>query len=99
MLDLEIIVIRQLYTTAGWYVAAHATGTVESRTSAAIAEHESVRLVVEGDGAHIVVQIRLATVPHVAHGEHEIGQCRELHERIAPVALVLTGREVLQLAT
>ena len=99
MLDLEIIIIRQLHASTGRYVATHATGTVESRTSAAIAEHESVRIVVEGDGAHVVVQIRLATVPHVAHGEHEVGEGRELHERIAPVALVLTGREVLQLAT
>ena len=99
MLDLEIIVIRQLYTTAGRHVATHATSTVEACTGATIAEHESVRIVVEGDGAHVVVQIRRATVPHVAHGEHEVGEGRELHERIAPVALVLTGSEVLQLAT
>ena len=95
MLDLEIIIIRQLHASTGRYVAAHTTGTVEAGTSAAIAEHESVRIVVEGDGPHIVVQIRLATVPHVAHGKHEIGQCRQFYKRIAPVALILTGREVL----
>ena len=99
MLDLEIIVIRQLHAAAGRHVAAHATGAIETRTGAPIAKHESVRIVVEGDGAHVVVQIRLATVPHVAHGKHEIGQCRQFYKRIAPVALILTGSEVLQLTT
>ena len=95
---LEVIVIRELYTTACGYIAAYASGAVEAGTSTPVAEHEAMSFVVEGDRAHIVVQACFAAVPHVAHGKHEVGECRELYECIAPVALILTGREVLQLA-
>ena len=54
---------------------------------------------VEGDQPLIVVGVGLATVPHIADGNHPMGHQREFQQSESPVALVFLGGEVLQLAT
>ena len=56
-----------------------------------------MRTNVVGDESLIVVDIRFTAVPFVAHGEHPVGQHGEFEQRKCPVALVLLGRQILQL--
>ena len=45
------------------------------------------------------MDVCFASVPHIAHGEHQVRECRELNETICPIALILACREILQFAT
>lgn len=52
----------------------------------------------ESDEALIIVLVGNAAVVHIGDSEHPVRQEREFKQSVEPVAVVLVGREVLQLS-
>ena len=82
----------------GGYRTAYTTRTVHTLTCTAVGNHQTVALIVAGNGKHIIVESGLAGVPHVAHRNLEIRGEGQLNQSVGPVLVVLIGEEVLQFA-